>query len=180
MAELFNVYFRAELTPGADPAAVRSRLAALFKADEATLDRLFSGRQQLIRRNCSAQDAERYRSAMQRAGAIALVQPAVGASQASAPAANPSPTQSAPSSDGLSLAEPGALLGPPPAPAPPAPDTSHLSLAEAGEPIPGLDRPAPPPPPDTSSLALAPAGADVLEAQYRQRDRDSSAGTPPA
>lgn len=182
MPELFNVYFRAEIDPAVQVDTVRQRLAALFKADTATVDRLFSGQPQLIRRHCSAEEAERYRSAMQRVGAVAHIQPvpaegsppAVAPADGGAPSAPSPPQDTAATATRFSLAEPGALLGPGRAAAPPAPDTDHLSLAPAGEPIPVLGQPSPPAPPDTSALQLAPPGADVLEARYRHRDRPAS------
>ncbi|MCP5431125.1 MAG: hypothetical protein H6962_13650 [Chromatiaceae bacterium] len=39
----FDIYFLGESLPGADPVAVRRGVAKLFKVQEASIERLFSG-----------------------------------------------------------------------------------------------------------------------------------------
>ncbi len=96
----------------------------------------------------------------------------------------------------LSVEPPADRLSPPRPEPPPPPDTSALALGPAGDTIPGLDRPtvespdvghldlspagtdfsdcagSQPPAPvlDLTGLELGPAGADVLEAQYRRQE----------
>ncbi len=76
MGTRYNIYFAGEITKGQDVAVVRENLAKLFKADAATLEQLFSGKANLIKRNCDADTAHKYEQAMERAGAIALIKPA--------------------------------------------------------------------------------------------------------
>ena len=52
MEARYNVYFAGQLRAGHDLASVRDQLARLFKADTATLDKLFSGKTQLVKRDC--------------------------------------------------------------------------------------------------------------------------------
>ena len=73
MEARYNVYFAGQLLEGQDPGSVRSSLAKLFNADEATLEKLFSGNAQLIKRNCDKATALKYKQAMERAGAQALI-----------------------------------------------------------------------------------------------------------
>ena len=261
MEARYNVYFAGQLRAGHDLAGVRDQLARLFKADTATLDKLFSGKPQLVKRDCDKATALKYQQAMEQAGAVPIIKslaqpaesepaaaPGKAASMAERIAAlaaapdityphqtgkktGPDTAQIQQSTQPDEAAEGGIRLAPAgtavllpqerPAPAisnvtppdleifasgqrlseprpepPPAPDTSHLSAGEAGELLPNLPsagtRLAPdtsalslapdgtdltdcaaskprPPDIDLSSLELAPAGADVLEAQYRDR-----------
>ncbi len=261
MEARYNVYFAGQLRAGHDLASVRDQLARLFKADTATLDKLFSGKTQLVKRDCDKATALKYQQAMEQAGAVpiikSLAQPAesepaaapgkavsmaeriaalaaapdityphqagknTGADTAQiqqstqpdeaaaggirlAPAGTavllpqerPAPATSNVTPPDLEIFASGQRLSEPRPEPPPAPDTSHLSAGEAGELLPNLpsagtplapdtsalslapDRTdltdcaaSEPPPPDIdlSSLELAPAGADVLEPQYRDR-----------
>ena len=165
--ETFNIYYAGEVLDGHDAASVREGLAVLFNANDATLDKLFSGATHLIRRDLDREQALRYKAAMERAGA----RPRISRASAGAPEAGLS--LAAPGSDvlrpeerrsvapvevdtaSLSVAPAGERLGPEAAPAPPPPATDALSIAPAGEAIPGLPRDAVPPPPDVSGLGLA-------------------------
>jgi hypothetical protein len=165
--ETFNIYYAGELLEGHDAASVREGLAVLFNANDATLDKLFSGSTQLIRRNLDREQALRYKAAMERAGARPRI------SRNSAGAQVPGLSLAPPGSDvlrpeerqrvapvdvdteSLSVAPAGERLGPEAAPAPPPPATDTLSIAPVGEEIPGLPRDAVPTPPDVSALDLA-------------------------
>jgi hypothetical protein len=85
MEARYNVYFAGELLAGHDLAGVRGQLARLFKADEATLDKLFSGKPQLVKRDCDKATALKYKQAMEQAGALPVIKP-VAAPAAAAPA----------------------------------------------------------------------------------------------
>ena len=258
MEARYNVYFAGQLLEGHDLAGVRARIGKLFNADAPTLDKLFSGKTQLLKRDCDKATALKYKQAMEQAGALPVIKAAAAnTAAASAPAPAPAPAKAmtaaekiaalaaaadvtarerepapaAPPADrepvgdgGIALAPAGTAVlmpderpGPvtsdvvPPdlevmasgqrlseqAPAPPPPpDTSHLSEGAVGELLPNLPScvapvspdisnieltpdgtdlsdcaaPAKPPPAlDLSGIALAPAGADVLEEQYRKR-----------
>lgn len=87
MAKRYNIYFSGQMHDGNDAGDVRARLGKLFKANDATLDKLFSGKPQLIKRDCDEATARKYRDAMEKAGAIAVIK-----------LANAQPTASAASS----------------------------------------------------------------------------------
>jgi hypothetical protein len=72
----YDIYFAGEVIDGHDPTAVRSSLGKLFKADEATLDKLFSGKLLAIKRGCDKATALKYQQAMERAGATAVIRAA--------------------------------------------------------------------------------------------------------
>lgn len=247
MEARYNVYFAGQLLEGHDLDGVRARIGKLFNADAPTLDKLFSGKTQLLKRDCDKATALKYKQAMEQAGALPVIKAAQAPAPAKAmtaaekiaalaaaadvtarqrePAPAAPPANREPVGDGgIALAPAGTSVlmpeerpGPvtsdvvPPdlevmasgqrlseqAPAPPPPpDTSHLSEGAVGELLPNLPShaapvspdisnieltpdgtdlsdcaaPAKPPPAlDLSGIALAPAGADVLEEQYRKR-----------
>ena len=140
MQETYNIYFAGEIADGESLHEVRRRVGALFNAREATLDKLFSGRTQLIKRNCSHEEALKYQSAMQRAGAVATISrtndtAGTGDSAATTDtSASISPT--APAHDALTLAPAGAgvlLPSEQPTAARRDIDVSALSVAPPGE-----------------------------------------------
>ncbi len=263
MEARYNIYFAGQLLEGQDLAGVRARIGKLFKADEATLDKLFDGKAQLVKRDCDKATALKYKQAMEQAGAVPVIKAA---------AASPAPTATTPpaakamtaaeriaalaaapdlataretlapkplAKEAIGAEESGMRLAPEgtsvllpeerkaPAPStvqapdldvmasgqrlselaaapPPPPDTSHLSEGRVGELLPNLpssaallspdtsaieltpdgtdlsDCAAPaaaPPALDLSRFALAPAGEDVLEQQYRRRPAEPPPAT---
>lgn len=87
MQERYNVYFAGQVMAGHELGSVRDKLAKLFNADQTTLEKLFSGKPQLIKRECDAATAQKFKSAMERAGALPIVKVAEAA--ATTPAAAP-------------------------------------------------------------------------------------------
>jgi len=75
MEERYDVYFSGGVLAGHDPAQVRRQLGSLFSADEKTLDLLFSGTPRLVKRGCDRATAQKYKSAMERAGAVPEIMP---------------------------------------------------------------------------------------------------------
>ncbi|GAB3270466.1 hypothetical protein [Parahaliea aestuarii] len=163
MEQLYNVYFAGEALPGQDENAVRQRLQGLFKADEATLQRLFSGKPQLIKRECDKATALKYKQAMEKAGAKPVIrrhaaEPAP-AQRTSAPAQEQRPRTMAERVAALASAAPSQAgrTAPPSAAAPAASDD------DSGD----------------KGLALSPPRSEVLRPQERRqfvpRDVDTSA-----
>lgn len=182
MGARFDVLFAGQLLDGCDAATVRLNLGRLFKADEATLDKLFSGKPQILKRDADEATARKYQQALENAGARAELRPCSEAVDAPAATAAESgltlaptgtevlapeertaaaaPTVRAPT---LDVAAIGERLAEPAPPAPSAPDTSHLTLGEPGEDIPGLAGPAPVAVNISASLALEPEGSDFSD-----------------
>lgn len=69
----YEIVFRGETVPGADLERVKSNLAKLFQADEQRITLLFSGRRLVLKNNLDSDSAEKYRSTLERAGAVAEV-----------------------------------------------------------------------------------------------------------
>ncbi|MEE4189980.1 MAG: hypothetical protein V2I66_00290 [Halieaceae bacterium] len=184
MSERYDIFYAGKIVDGFDEATVRDNVARLFKADDATLQKLFSGKPQLIKRGVEKAAAIKYKSAMQKAGAVPLIRAHAAAKAESQPAPQPAaPEPAAPE---------------PAAPEPAAPEAKKQSMAErlaalTGEEAPRADQAAAPPAPsqpasfgtdagasgDESGISLAPPGSDVLSEAERKKieavDVDTSA-----
>jgi hypothetical protein len=170
--EHFDILFAGECLAGHDAAAVRSAVAKLFRADEATLDRLFSGQRQRIKRGVDRATALKYQQALQSAGAKAIVQRAEGGdggaqtSSSSAAGHEASPRPAAPTGTALSLGAAGEDLLSPAERAKPrasAPSTEHLSVAAAGDDL-SQATPTPAPAVRVPDFDVAAAGSDLADA----------------
>jgi hypothetical protein len=69
----YEIAFSAQLVPGAQLETVKANVAKLFQADEQRLALLFSGRRIVIKNNLDEAGAEKYRVALERAGALVEV-----------------------------------------------------------------------------------------------------------
>jgi uncharacterized protein YdgA (DUF945 family) len=67
---LYKVVFSGQIQEGADLEVVKARIAKMFKANEATIERLFSGKRIVIKKDLSAEAADKYSIAFTKAGAI--------------------------------------------------------------------------------------------------------------
>ena len=67
--QLFEVAFSGEISEGASADDVKARLGKMFNADEAKLALLFSGRRVVIKKNIDRATADKYKTALNRAGA---------------------------------------------------------------------------------------------------------------
>lgn len=157
METRYNIYFAGQLLEGQDLPTVRANIAKVFNADEHTLDKLFSGKAQILKRDCDKATALKYKQAIERAGAQPVIK-AVESTQAASPPA-PKP---------MSAAEKIAALAT-------APDEVRYSTSNdaAAAPAAVTERES-----DDSDVSLAPTGSDVLREDERTapvvRDIDTS------
>jgi hypothetical protein len=142
----YNVYFAGGLIEGHDQATVRERMGRLFKANEATLDKLFSGKSQLVKKDCDRATALKYKQAMEQAGA----QPVIRASGAGAA----EPQQA---SKKLTAAERIAMLAA-------EADAGHEPAPVTTQASPVRDVPAE----NDQALKLLPEGTEVLRPEERK------------
>lgn len=152
----YNVYFAGGLLEGQDQPTVRANLGKLFKANEATLDKLFSGTAQLVKKDCDRATAAKYKQAMEKAGAQAVIK---ALTPDPAPATPVAPAQEAKK---LTAAERIALL----AAAPDVSETPAATAAQASPPV--ADDQQAELPGGEASLALLPEGTEVLRANERK------------
>jgi len=87
----FDIYFRGELLPDTSPQTARLMLGRRFGMDEATLDRLFSGRPMRVKARVDADKAGRYRAAFRQAGALVDIVPHGAPPPQPRPIARPAP-----------------------------------------------------------------------------------------
>jgi uncharacterized protein YdgA (DUF945 family) len=66
----YEVAFSGQIQEGAELDAVKASIARMFKADKATMAKLFSGKRFVIRKDLSAEAADKYSMAFTKAGAI--------------------------------------------------------------------------------------------------------------
>ena len=183
----YDVCFAGKLCQGQELSTVRKNIQKLFNADPDTLNKLFSGKTQLVKRGCDKATAQKYSKAMERAGATAIIRardtapaqtetPPTAASEGDA-AFNLAPTGSdvlrpderkvEPISEidipDVTLTELGTDMGDYEQSSEIAPDTSHLSVAEAGENIPNLPSTDTPLNPNTDQINLSPQGTDFTD-----------------
>jgi hypothetical protein len=91
---MFQLIFKGECVADIDPATARTNARQLFKANDAQLDRMFSGKPVVIRNHLEQAEAEKYRALLQKHGMRAYVQAMVSAqsgAQAQPAHANPVP-----------------------------------------------------------------------------------------
>ena len=182
MEERYNIYYAGTVLEGHDTAGVRQQLGRLFKADEVTLDKLFSGQPQMIKRDCDKATALKYQEAMKKAGAKPLIRtadspPPEATQSASEPATSAGETSAAEriaavasGSDTTATAEQDFDIAPVGSDvlrpdektvvAPVEVDTSMLDLAETGTRL-SEEPAAPPAAPDTAHLSMGDVGDDI-------------------
>lgn len=93
-SQTYNIIFEGEAAEGVDPEIARDKLQKLFKTDRATVDRLFSGKRTVLKKNVSVDVAKKYQAALTNAGARFSIQPELAGAVAPAPRNSP-PTASA-------------------------------------------------------------------------------------
>ncbi len=85
--QLFEVAFCGQISDGANLDEVKVKVGKMFKADDAKLAQLFSGKRIVIKKNIDRATVAKYEMALNRAGAECEVNPMDGAAPAAAAAA---------------------------------------------------------------------------------------------
>lgn len=67
--QIFEVAFSGKIMEGANLDEVKARLGKMFNADDAKLAQLFSGKRVVIKKNIDQATADKYKTALNRAGA---------------------------------------------------------------------------------------------------------------
>ncbi len=148
----FEVVFHGQARPEMTLEQARARIGQLFQVGDQQLDVLFSGRRIVIKQGLDEAAAEKYRQAIERAGAICVIEPMASAE----PSASPPPSAAA--QPAIPAAEP-------------APRSSELQPRDEFMAA-FVDVQAP-------DLPIAPLGADMQEeyADHAPLDLDLSAYT---
>lgn len=173
MTQRYDIFFAGKLVDGFDEASVRANVGKLFKANEEALQKLFSGKPQIIKRGVEKAAAIKYKSALQKAGGVALIR---AHAEAPAETAKPAPAASAPADPSPFTDEqlPSSADIKPTEPAEqPAQSMADRIAAMTEEPAPAAAAVF------GGGISLAPAGTSVLNEEerevYEELDIDTSA-----
>ena len=169
MSERYDIYYAGKIIEGFDEATVRDNVGTLFKANAATLEKLFSGKPQVVKRGVDKPTALKYKKALEKAGAVPVIRAVQEAQEAVATA--PVDDSELPSSSAISSSNAA-----PKQEAKPAESTGTLAdrlAALAGEPseenvTPQWKAPAAEAEPTDYDLSLAPVGSSVLRESERE------------
>ncbi len=171
--ELFEVAFSGQIQDGADLEQVKAKVGAMFKADANKLAHLFSGKRMVIKKNIDQATANKYQSALHKAGAVCEIKSL--SDDSAAVVAEPARSES-PVKDALKTPEkkaPSALNSD----APSAPQTAPLgieaddiselnaAIAPVGSDMQDEIKTVDAPDLDLSGLDVAPAGSDLGQAK---------------
>ena len=145
MDERYDIYYAAGVLDGFEEAAVRANLAKLFKAGDTALDKLFTGTPQPVKRGVDKAGALKYKTAMNRAGAIAIIKKST-----SSPAEQTAPTSvNAPVATSVET---------------PAVEAEPMSMADRVAALTSAGGTT------AATMTLAPAGAEILSPEERKSD----------
>ncbi|MNT12533.1 hypothetical protein D3C72_1474640 [compost metagenome] len=169
----YEIAFSGKLVPGAQLELVQANLAKLFQADAQRIAMLFSGRRVILKNNLDDAAAEKYRSTLERAGALVEVvsmEPEIEEVEL-APPPEPEPEQQV---------RPTAVPAAPQTATPPrlkvvprdeymaafvGVDAPDFGIAPVGADLQDSKPQVPPPRFDLSSLSIAPVGSDMGQAK---------------
>lgn len=177
---LFDIMFNGELVEGTDTKTAKQNLAKLFKSTPESMDKLFTGKPQVLKRGVDKAEALKYKAALHKAGVLARFKAhqtdttdtappppsqATAPQIAAKPASQTAPTEQSNTADeDWSLAPTGSELLKANEKKPIVNadiDTSSIKLVSAFmEPV--VEQREAPPAPDTSHFSVAGVGEDLL------------------
>lgn len=158
---LFEIVFQGQVKAGVAPEQARLRLGQLFQAGDQQLDILFSGRRIVIKQGLDQASAEKYRQAIERAGAVCLVEPMAAEPAVDVPPASPAPAAQSGTNKLVPRDEYMAAFSDVEAP--------DFGIAPLGADMQDEYRDFTPLPLDLSALSLAPPGADLDEIKRNEQ-----------
>jgi len=85
MKNHYNIVFEGKTVPGKEIDLVKKALMNILKADEQSIDRLFSGKRVLIRKNVEASTAKKFQKAFEDVGAVCNLEQVKVSGEVSAP-----------------------------------------------------------------------------------------------
>ena len=132
--ELFNVIFRGDTVAGHNLVDVKARFAQLFKMDPAKVEGFFAGKPVVLKANCDRATGDKFKAALENAGAIVEVRSVAPAVPVPAPVATPAPVIPTPAPVvAAPVPAPTPATPPQAAPQPPAAESANpWSLAATG------------------------------------------------
>jgi len=152
----FQVIFSGAIVEHADPEMVKANVGRVFSLDADKVEKLFCGRQLVLKKDIDQSTAERYKLTMQRAGALCEIEDTAVAADQEKPG---TPEQTAEITPAASEGETGFSVAP-----------AGITLIES-EPVPDADI-------DTGDMDMAEAGITLAEPEeFVEAEFDLSAMT---
>ena len=74
-SQRYNIIFEGKVADGVDMEIAKGNLQRLFKTDRATVDKLFSGKRTVLKKNVSADTLKKYQTALTNAGVECTADP---------------------------------------------------------------------------------------------------------
>ena len=170
--ELFEVAFSGQIRDGADLEQVKANVGKMFKADDAKIATMFSGKRLLIKKNLDREAATKYRAVFKKAGAkceVSLMSAGLPASGVDKPAVqvpSPAPAVATLQVDYTSTQEVQAVVAPPPQFDPLGITGDQIedlaaTIAPVGSELQNEIKQVPEPDIDITSFDVAPVGSDI-------------------
>ncbi|MCL6415750.1 hypothetical protein MIB92_08810 [Aestuariirhabdus sp. Z084] len=174
---LYELSFSGELLEGVNPAEARVNLGKLFKANDAQLDRLFSGKAAVIKNNLELPVGRKYLQAFTKAGVRGHLFDMASGQEWIDPLAQPVTAEAEPPAFQPKAPEPASSPSPTPSPAPSSPASfgSPTNAAPATAPRPAqalVGTASDQVEMETPDWNIAPAGSDMQE-EYDQDDTEA-------
>lgn len=98
---LFEIAFQGQVRSGVTQEQARARIGQLFQVGGEQLDVLFSGRRVVIKQGLDQAAAEKYRQAIERAGALCSIDPMERVSERAEPSAPAAPAATQPAASSV-------------------------------------------------------------------------------
>ena len=171
--ELFEVAFSGQIVDGTNPEEVKARVGKMFKANEAKIAALFSGKRVVIKKNIDQKTATKYKAALYEAGAISEIKSMSdeGASTVTPPPPKPEPAPAPKQTSDISI-ETGEWgeVEPPPQVDPLGITGDQIedldaTLAPVGSAVRDKFEETPEPEFDLTEFNIAPVGSDIGSAK---------------
>lgn len=167
--ELFEVAFSGQIRDGAELNEVKAKVGKMFKADEAKIAHMFSGKRVVIKKNLDKEAAAKYANAFKNAGARCEVRSMSGDTpqmKAASPAAPPKPKSATLDIDYTSVQDMSAVVAPPPQVDPLGITGDQIedlpaTIAPVGSEMQDAIKEVPEPSINISGFDVAPAGSDI-------------------
>lgn len=163
----YQVIFSGKILEHADIDMVKNNVARVFSLPEDRVEKLFSGRRLVLKKDVDQATAERYKTTLHRAGALCEIEDLSATepvTQTPTQETKPQAPQSVDNTSSMTVAEAGSQIGEPVNVDNADIDTSGLDMAEVGitltesQQVPDADI-------DTGSIDLAEAGVTLAETE---------------
>jgi len=100
-SQRYNIIFEGKVADGVDIEIAKDNLQRLFKTDRATVDKLFSGKRTVLKKDVPADTLKKYQATLTNAGVECTTDPDISTAAAPVAPATPPPAKTPPEDSGL-------------------------------------------------------------------------------